>query len=275
VGIGVPPAPGESVGGSVGESLGSGEYQGGGVSSSRPGAVGTGSGFVWVATEGDQKVTPFTINLSSGSVSQVGSGIASGPNPRALAITPDSKEIFVANVDDTCGSGMFCNTVRQFTVNSDGSLTAAGNPAQITTPSSTALGMSMALAVDPTSAYHFHTGRALADADAMTLTLSNVGVFVGVGGGLTDVGNDGDYSNDTVANGTLGFGATVNSLTLVSIKDRGAKGQGFTHAKGDVTTISAPELGTLANRMTLSTEAPPWQFGAGALMRNLARRGLL
>ncbi len=59
------------------------------------------------------------------------------------------------------------------------------------------------------------------------------------------------------------------------VKDRGAKGQGFTHAKGDVTTISAPELGTLANRMTLSTEAPPWQFGTGALMRNLARRGLL
>jgi fumarylacetoacetate (FAA) hydrolase family protein len=59
------------------------------------------------------------------------------------------------------------------------------------------------------------------------------------------------------------------------VKDRGAKGQGFTHKPGDVTTISAPELGTLANRMTLSTEAPPWIFGAGALMRNLARRGLL
>jgi fumarylacetoacetate (FAA) hydrolase family protein len=59
------------------------------------------------------------------------------------------------------------------------------------------------------------------------------------------------------------------------VKDRGAKGQGFTHKGGDVTTIAAPELGRLANRMTLSTEAPPWQFGTGALMRNLARRGLL
>jgi fumarylacetoacetate (FAA) hydrolase family protein len=59
------------------------------------------------------------------------------------------------------------------------------------------------------------------------------------------------------------------------VKDRGAKGQGFTHKVGDVTTISAPELGALANRMTLSTEAPRWEFGAGALMRNLARRGLL
>ena len=42
-----------------------------------------------------------------------------------------------------------------------------------------------------------------------------------------------------------------------------------------MTTIAAPELGLLANRMTLSTEAPPWEFGPGALMRNLARRGLL
>ena len=59
------------------------------------------------------------------------------------------------------------------------------------------------------------------------------------------------------------------------VKDRGANGQGFTHRKGDITTIAAPQLGTLANRMTLSTEAPPWTFGTGALMKNLASRGLL
>jgi fumarylacetoacetate (FAA) hydrolase family protein len=71
-------------------------------------------------------------------------------------------------------------------------------------------------------------------------------------------------------------GAVLFLGTMFSpVKDRGTKGQGFTHKKGDVTTISAPELGALVNRMTLSTEAAPWQFGAGALMRNLARRGLL
>jgi fumarylacetoacetate (FAA) hydrolase family protein len=59
------------------------------------------------------------------------------------------------------------------------------------------------------------------------------------------------------------------------VKDRGGKGQGFTHETGDVTVVSAPELGALANRMTLSTEAAPWAFGAGALMHNLAKRGLL
>jgi fumarylacetoacetate (FAA) hydrolase family protein len=71
-------------------------------------------------------------------------------------------------------------------------------------------------------------------------------------------------------------GAVLFLGTMFSpVKDRGAKGQGFTHKKGDVTTIAAPELGALTNRMTLSTEAAPWEFGAGALMRNLARRQLL
>jgi fumarylacetoacetate (FAA) hydrolase family protein len=58
-------------------------------------------------------------------------------------------------------------------------------------------------------------------------------------------------------------------------EDRGAKGQGFTHKLGDVTSVSAPELGALTNPMTLSTLAPRWEFGAGALMRNLAQRHLL
>ena len=58
-------------------------------------------------------------------------------------------------------------------------------------------------------------------------------------------------------------------------EDRGAPGQGFTHKQGDIVRISAPELGALVNVMTLSTQAPPWAFGADTLMRNLAGRGLL
>ncbi len=59
------------------------------------------------------------------------------------------------------------------------------------------------------------------------------------------------------------------------VQDRDGPGQGFTHHLGDVVTISAPELGSLRNTVRLSTEAPEWQFGSGALMRNLAARGLL
>jgi fumarylacetoacetate (FAA) hydrolase family protein len=59
------------------------------------------------------------------------------------------------------------------------------------------------------------------------------------------------------------------------IADRDAPGKGFTHKLGDVVSISTPKLGRLVNRMKLSTQCPPWTFGAAALMRNLARRGLL
>jgi fumarylacetoacetate (FAA) hydrolase family protein len=58
-------------------------------------------------------------------------------------------------------------------------------------------------------------------------------------------------------------------------EDRGEPGQGFTHKPGDLVTIASERLGALVNRVTTSDRAPPWTFGARALMHNLARRGLL
>jgi fumarylacetoacetate (FAA) hydrolase family protein len=58
-------------------------------------------------------------------------------------------------------------------------------------------------------------------------------------------------------------------------KDRGAEGHGFTHHDDDIVTIAAPELGMLVNRMRSSAACEPWTFGIGALMANLARRGVL
>jgi fumarylacetoacetate (FAA) hydrolase family protein len=40
-------------------------------------------------------------------------------------------------------------------------------------------------------------------------------------------------------------------------------------------TISTASLGALVNRVRYCDEIAPWTFGAGALMSNLARRGLL
>lgn len=58
-------------------------------------------------------------------------------------------------------------------------------------------------------------------------------------------------------------------------QDRGAEGEGFTHAVGDVVRISNPLLGTLANRVELSERAAPWTFGLRALIANLSERGLI
>jgi fumarylacetoacetate (FAA) hydrolase family protein len=58
-------------------------------------------------------------------------------------------------------------------------------------------------------------------------------------------------------------------------QDRDEPGRGFTHKIGDQVQISTPKLGTLANTVVTSRDAPAWTFGTRALMRNLAERGLL
>ncbi|MFD1577933.1 fumarylacetoacetate hydrolase family protein [Ramlibacter ginsenosidimutans] len=58
-------------------------------------------------------------------------------------------------------------------------------------------------------------------------------------------------------------------------QDRFGPGQGFTHAVGDAVAIFTPRLGTLVNRVNTSDRIEPWRYGVTALMRDLARRGLL
>jgi fumarylacetoacetate (FAA) hydrolase family protein len=57
--------------------------------------------------------------------------------------------------------------------------------------------------------------------------------------------------------------------------DRGGEGMGFTHRDGDVVRISSSGLGALTNTVSRSEDCEPWTFGVGALMKNLAERGLL
>jgi len=57
--------------------------------------------------------------------------------------------------------------------------------------------------------------------------------------------------------------------------DRDAPGRGFTHKVGDEVSITAEGIGTLTNTVAHCPHCMKWDFGSGALMRNLARRGLL
>lgn len=52
-------------------------------------------------------------------------------------------------------------------------------------------------------------------------------------------------------------------------EDRGEPGQGFTHAEGDLISISSPEIGTLVNRVTQSELAPRWSYGLLDFVRDL------
>ncbi len=71
--------------------------------------------------------------------------------------------------------------------------------------------------------------------------------------------------------GLLLFTGTMFAPT----KDRDAPGQGFTHHLGDIVSITNPLLGGLINQVNHTDKIPPWSFGLGALMANLAARGLL
>ena len=71
-----------------------------------------------------------------------------------------------------------------------------------------------------------------------------------------------------------GFCLMTGTLFAPS-EDRDKIGGGFTHKVGDLVQISTPTLGALVNEVELSENIEPWEFGAGALMKNLAARGLL
>ena len=78
-------------------------------------------------------------------------------------------------------------------------------------------------------------------------------------------------ANHQYPDGLMLFTGTMFAPT----EDRDTPGEGFTHKRGDRVTIASPDLGALVNRVGLSNEILPWRFGVGALMENLAARGLL
>ena len=77
--------------------------------------------------------------------------------------------------------------------------------------------------------------------------------------------------NHQYPDGAMLFLGTMFAPTV----DRFAAGKGFTHSVGDIVTVTTPTLGALVNRVNHSDRIAPWTFGAVALMKNLARRGLL
>jgi len=71
-----------------------------------------------------------------------------------------------------------------------------------------------------------------------------------------------------------GFALFLGTM-FAPVDDRDHEGRGFTHKVGDIVKVSTPRLGTLANKVCLCENAPPWTYGISALMRDLARRGLI
>ena len=163
-----------------------------------------GRGTVWVATQGDQKLTSFSIDLTTGGLSRVGNQVATGVTPAAMAITHDQTTIFLVNSGDS--------SVGVYSVNSDGSLKASS------CSSCTAGQNPVALAVDP-------TGKLLFVANQGTFTdptSGTVSVFSISSGSLTPVTT---FTTETTANttGTGPSGITVSPVSFSCASSTGTQ----------------------------------------------------
>ncbi|MBV9574826.1 MAG: beta-propeller fold lactonase family protein, partial [Acidobacteriales bacterium] len=80
----------------------------------------SGTGFLWLTAQGNTTLSAYTTNLGSGAISANGNAAGTGPAPAALVVAPNGSAIFVAN------SGSDPGTISSYTVNSNGTVTAAG-----------------------------------------------------------------------------------------------------------------------------------------------------
>jgi 6-phosphogluconolactonase (cycloisomerase 2 family) len=171
------------------------------------------SGFLWVATQGDQMVSSYSVDLSSGAVSSVRSSVSSGINPTAIVLSPDGATLFVANVDDNCGSAQtpsYCDRIRPFPINPiDGTIGTQGTAVQVTTiTSGTPLGMALGLAVDPGGKFLFVTHQGNSGPIGSQGTVEGtISVFSISGTNLSAVGSPISTTRpgDTIASGPTGM----------------------------------------------------------------------
>lgn len=96
----------------------------------------SGTGALFVATQGDSSVSSFSINLSTGLLTANGAKAATGNTPSAMILAPSGTTLFVANSNPAIApSSPPCTlpsrgTITAYTVNTDGTLTAVSGSTQ-------------------------------------------------------------------------------------------------------------------------------------------------
>jgi len=115
----------------------------------------SGTGVLFLTAQADRTVNAYSLSLSSGSLTTIGSGVATGAAPAAMVVTPAIDALFVAN------SG--ANSISSYTINGDGSLTPSS--------ATTATGKTpMGLAVDPTGKFLFVANQGSSDVSVFAIS---------------------------------------------------------------------------------------------------------
>lgn len=96
----------------------------------------SGTGAVFVATQGDSSVSAYSIDLSTGLLTANGGQVATGKVPSAMLLAPSGTALFVVNSNSAVpANSPACTlpspgTITAYTVNTDGTLTAVSGSSQ-------------------------------------------------------------------------------------------------------------------------------------------------
>jgi 6-phosphogluconolactonase len=222
-------------------------------------ATATGTGFMWVVSLGDQMVTSFNIDLSTGVASQVGTGVPTGLGPIAIALTPNATALFVANRDD--------NTISAYSLNSDGSLNVPCSTANcnVVTASPVA-GTPLSLAVDPSGKFLFVANQANQGLFPPPNTPDTISVFSIQGTALTAVGSFASTGNGPAALAASPSGnflyvanAFTSTLSILSYDGNGVLTEDLTSPVSLCTNCTNPTgltFSRCAGTTTVTTNCP-------------------
>ncbi len=172
---------------------------------SNPGVVGT--GFFFVATQGDQLLSPFLLDRSTGKATNNGAGVATGTLPSAAIMTPDGNSIFVANQDS--------GDISRYTIKADGTLAAVTpNVASGTNP--------VAMAMDASGKFLFVLNQGPFGPNAGSVAVFSIGQSAALTAAGTTTGLDNPsalavtpdgkylYISDFAASTLLGYSVDGN-----------------------------------------------------------------
>ena len=155
------------------------------------------------SSQGDMTVESWQVNLSSGLLTQVGSAISTGANsmPVSVKFTPDGSAVFVAN-RGVPPSGT--DSIAAYSVNNDGSLTAAGANVAAGGPNP------VAMAIDPGGHFLFVANQGIGGISGT----SSISVYTISGTTLTLASTTptDDFASDLVVSKTANFLYVTNTI---------------------------------------------------------------
>ncbi len=168
------------------------------LSCSTSNSTSSGTGLLYVASQGDSLVSLFTFDLTTGVLSTTSSQAATGTNPVAMVMAPSGTALFVLN-----GPGGAAGSISAYTVNSDGSVKAGSG----TTPTGT---NANAIAIDPAGKFLFVANQG----DFSTPSSGTISVFSVNGTSLTEVAGSPFPAAQPLA--TTGTGPTAVAVSVDS-----------------------------------------------------------